>query len=214
VSKRERKIVVVAVIPAPVELVWHRSQDPVQHVQWDIRFTRIAYLGQKDERGYALMQYRTDVAFGLEVKGIGRYLHSTPLRHSTFEFDSDDWKSIIKDGRGIWLYAERPGGTYFKTVYDYQRRHGALGQVLDWILFRRLLQLATEWSFETLRLWCAGDEHACARRRSRLRFLAFFAWRVVGLPPTQGSARSWLGSGRELQFADHRSEAEEVSRTR
>ncbi len=76
---------VEALIPAPVELVWQRSQDPVLHVAWDIRFTRIAYLTEKDERGYHLMDYRTAVAFGVEVKGVGRYLHTTPLRHSTFE---------------------------------------------------------------------------------------------------------------------------------
>lgn len=202
-TERERKIVVEAVIPGPAELVWHRSQDPVLHTEWDIRFTQIRYLSQQDARGYSLMEYRTDVAFGLEVKGLGHYLHSTPLRHSTFEFDSDDWKSIIREGRGVWLYEERPGGTYFKTVYDYQRRHGALGRILDRLLFRRLLQLATEWSFETLRLWCAGDEGACPRRRSRLRFLAFFAGRTLGFPPAEGAARSWLGSGRELSPADH-----------
>jgi hypothetical protein len=214
VSRGDRKIVVEAVIPASVEVVWQRSQDPAQHVQWDIRFTRIDYLSESDERGYQLMDYRTAVAFGLEVKGIGRYLHSIPLRHSTFEFDSDDWKSIIRDGRGIWLYEERAGGTYFKTVYDYQRRHGALGRLLDRLLFRRLLQLATEWSFETLRLWCAGDERACARRKSRLRFLAFFVLRRVGFSPAQGAARSWLGSGRESRFEDQPAAAAEASRTR
>ncbi|HEY4884601.1 MAG TPA: hypothetical protein VII08_13290 [Myxococcales bacterium] len=167
------------------------------HVAWDIRFTRIDYLSEKDDRGYHLMDYRTAVAFGVEVKGVGRYLHSAPLRHSTFEFDSGDWKSIIRDGRGIWLYEVRPGGTWFKTVYDYQHRHGGLGRLLDLLFFRRLLQLATEWSFETLRLWCAGDERACAPRRSRLRFFAFFARRLLGFPPAPGAARSWLGSGRE-----------------
>jgi len=205
--------VVEALIPAPVELVWQRSQDPVLHVAWDIRFTRIAYLTEKDERGYHLMDYRTAVAFGVEVKGVGRYLHTTPLRHSTFEFDSSDWKSIIRDGRGIWLYEVRPGGTWFKTIYDYQHRRGVLGRLLDWLFFRRLLQLATEWSFETLRLWCAGDERAGARRRSRLRFLVFFAGRLLGLPPAPGAARSWLGRGRESQLEDQPA-AVEVSRRR
>jgi len=88
-----------------------------------------------------------------------------------------------------------------------------LGRLLDWLIFRRLLQLATEWSFETLRLWCAGDERACARRRSRQRFLAFFARRLVGVPPAPGAARSWLGSGRESQL-DDQPDAVEVSRTR
>ncbi len=103
-----RKIVVEAWIPAPVELVWERSQDADQHASWDLRFTTIGYLPEKDARGYHLMDYRTRIALGVEIVGVGRYLHSTPLRHSTFEFDSEDWKSIIRDGRGIWQYEPRP----------------------------------------------------------------------------------------------------------
>jgi hypothetical protein len=195
------KIVVEALIPAPVETVWERSQEPEAHVSWDIRFTHISYRDETDARGYRLLDYRTDVAFGIEVTGIGRYLHSTPLEHSSFEFDSDDWKSIIRNGRGIWLYESRDGGTYFKTVYDYDRRYGLLGRALDALVFRRLLQLATEWGFETLRLWCAGDEGALETRRSRFRFLKFFARRLAGASPPPGAARSWLGTGRESEIA-------------
>jgi hypothetical protein len=194
------KIVVEALIPAPVETVWERSQEPEAHVSWDIRFTHIAYRDESDARGYRLMDYRTDVAFGIEVKGLGRYLHSTPLEHSSFEFDSDDWKSIIRNGRGIWLYEPREGGTYFKTVYDYDRRYGLLGRALDALVFRRLLQLATEWSFETLRLWCSGEEPALEERRSRFRFLGFFVRRLAGASPAPGAARSWLGTGRESEI--------------
>lgn len=193
--ERPRKIVVEALLPAPVELVWERSQKPDAHVLWDIRFTAIRYLDETDSRGFHLMDYRTDLGFGIAVQGTGRYLHSTPLEHSSFEFDSNDFKSIIRNGRGIWLYERRPGGTYFKTVYDYDRRYGLLGRALDRILFRRLLQLATEWSFETLRLWCAGDEDAPRRRRSRSRFWFYFWRRLLGATPPEGAARSWLGSG-------------------
>lgn len=190
------KIVVEAVIPAPVELVWERTQDPEQHVSWDIRFTGIRYRHEVDERGFRLMDYRTDVGFGIAVDGIGKYLHSTPLAHSTFEFDSDDWKSIIRHGRGIWLYEKRPEGTYFKTVYDYDRRYGIVGRAIDWLFFRRLLQLSTEWGFETLRLWCAGNRDALSERRSRWHFLPFYLKRLLGASPAPGAARSWLGSGR------------------
>jgi hypothetical protein len=193
------KIVVEAVIPAPVEVVWERTQEPAQHVSWDIRFSHIAYRDEVDARGFRLLDYRTYVAFGIAVAGIGRYLHSTPLEHSSFEFDSDDWKSIIRNGRGVWLYESRPEGTYFKTVYDYERRYGMLGRALDGLLFRRLLQLATEWSFETLRLWCAGKREAVEERRSRVRFARFYLRRLLFANPTLGAARSWLGSGRESE---------------
>jgi len=48
---RARKIVVEAMIPAPVEVVWVRSQVPEQHTAWDIRFNHIGYLDQMDDRG-------------------------------------------------------------------------------------------------------------------------------------------------------------------
>jgi hypothetical protein len=192
-----RRIVVETFLDAPVEVVWQRTQDPGEHVSWDIRFTRIGYLAERDARGYRLMDYRTDVAFGIEVAGIGRYLHSEPLRLSSFEFDSADWKSLIRDGRGIWLYEPRPGGTYFKTVFDYDIRHGPIGRALDRLFFRNLLRLATEWGFETLRQWCAGGDGARRRRRSRWRFLAHVGYRMLGGGPPPGPTRSWLGSGTE-----------------
>jgi hypothetical protein len=201
---RARKIVVDAVVPASVDIVWERTQEPLSHVKWDIRFTAIRYLDDVDARGYHLMDYRTNIAFGIEVAGVGRYLHSTPRKSSTFEFDSSDWKSIIKDGRGVWLYQDAEGATYFKTVYDYDARYGWLGSLLDWLIFRRLLQLATEWGFETLRRWCAGDLTACERRQSRIRFGLFMIGRLLGRQPRSGAARSWLGDGKERSQASMR----------
>jgi len=196
---RSRKIVVEAIIPAPVELVWERTQTPEPHVAWDIRFTRIAYKDKLDERGFRMMDYRTSVGFGLEVAGVGCYLQNNAPHHSTFEFESDDFKSIITKGRGIWQYESCAEGTYFKTVYDYGTRHGRVGRVIDALLFRKLMQLATEWGFETLRLWCAGDEGACKRRRSRVRFGLFFISRLLGRKPAPGAARSWLGTGNKAE---------------
>jgi hypothetical protein len=192
---RARKIVVEAIIPAPVEMVWERSQVPEQHTVWDIRFNHIGYLNKTDERGYHLMDYRTNVALGIAINGYGRYLTNSQHSHSSFEFDSDDWKSIIRNGRGIWLYRSCSEGTLFKTVYDYDVRHGQIGRVLDAAIFRSLLQLATEWGFETLRQWCAGDEQAPGRRRGRLRFAWFYLKRRFGGQPAPGAARSWLGTG-------------------
>lgn len=194
-ERRAHKIVVEAIIPAPVEVVWERSQVPDQHTAWDIRFNHIRYLDQQDDRGYRIMEYRTNIALGITVNGNGRYLTNSEHSHSSFEFDSDDWKSIIRNGRGIWLYRPCPGGTLFKTVYDYDVRHGWIGRMLDVSIFRSLLQLATEWGFETLRQWCAGDQDAPARRRGRLRFMWFYLKRRLGAQPVQGAARSWLGTG-------------------
>ena len=129
----------------------------------------------------------------------GNKLHSSPAwspdgKWIVYTAD-DDWKSIIRNGRGIWLYRPCSDGTLFKTVYDYDVRHGWIGRVLDAAIFRSLLQLATEWGFETLRQWCAGDDLATTRRRGRLPFLWFYLKRRCGVQPAIGAARSWLGTG-------------------
>ena len=131
------------------------------------------------------------------VDGIGRYLQNSPPHHSTFEFESDDWKSLITKGRGIWQYEPMRDGTYFKTVYDYGVRYGLAGRLLDYLLFRRLMQLATEWGFETMRLWCGGNQSVLTSRSRRIRFALFFIARLVGKPPAKGAATSWLGTGQE-----------------
>jgi hypothetical protein len=196
---RARKIVVEAIIAAPVATVWERSQVPALHTEWDIRFNHIAYLDQTDDRGYHLMDYRTNIAVGVSIQGYGRYLTNSEHSHSSFEFDSYDWKSLIRNGRGIWLYRASGENTLFKTVYDYDVRYGWLGKALDALLFRSLLQLATEWGFETLRLWCVGDEGAVAVRRSRVRFAWFYLRRRCGWSPATGAARSWLGTGQVME---------------
>lgn len=194
-APRLRKIVVEAIISAPVAIVWDLSQQPELHTRWDIRFDQISYLDEIDDRGFHKMDYRTSIGMGITVQGYGRYLGNEQHSHSSFEFDSDDWKSIIRNGRGIWLYRECEGGTLFKTVYDYDVRYGVVGEIVDRLLFRSILQLATEWGFETLRRWCGGDEACVNARRSRWRFALFYLKRRLGWQSRKGEARSWLGSG-------------------
>lgn len=194
---KANKIVVEAIIPCAVETLWARSQEPDLHVLWDIRFSHIKYLEELDEKGFQLMDYRTKIGFGVEIKGIGRYLQNTPLKHSTFEFESDDWKSLIKIGRGIWQYKPCAEGTYFRTVYDYETNYALFGALVDRILFRPLMQFATEWGFETLRRWCANDEKVLKKRTSKFRFALFFVKRYLGFPAKKGEANSWLGTGQE-----------------
>ena len=195
--KKPNKIIVEAIVPCDVETLWERSQNPALHIRWDLRFSHIEYLDERDEKGFQLMDYRTKIGFGMEIKGIGRYLQNTPLKHSTFEFESSDWKSIIKLGRGIWQYKPCAEGTYFRTVYDYETNYGAVGNLIDRLLFRPVMRLATEWSFETLRRWCAGREAEVECRRSFVKFIPFLIKRYLGFPAKNGEAVSYLGSGQE-----------------
>jgi hypothetical protein len=189
---KKRRIVVEALLDAPIDKVWERTQDPALHVRWDIRFDAIEYLPETDARGFELMRYATSLGFGVTVEGTGRYLQDAPLERSTFEFASSDWKSLIVRGRGLWLYERRGDKTFFKTVFDYRVRYGLLGRALDRV-FRPVMQLATEWGFETLRLWCEGDDEAPARR-TRRAFIGFFVKRALGMEPREGEAKSWIGA--------------------
>jgi hypothetical protein len=201
--QNSNKIVVEAIIPGDAETLWERTQTPDQHTRWDIRFSHIDYLDELDAKGFKLMDYRTKIGFGVEVKGIGRYLQNDPPKLSTFEFESADRKSLITTGRGIWQYKPCADGIYFRTVYDYETRYGFIGNMLDEILFRPVMQLATEWGFETLRLWCAGDASVLEKRRSHLRFIPFFIKRYIGFKPKKGAAASFIGNGqRHLITAD------------
>jgi len=189
-----RRITVEAMVPAPVEEVWARSLDHERHLLWDIRFDEIRALPGADGRGFAELRYRTRLGFGLRIEGMGRYLGRREGAVCSFEFGSEDPRSLIAEGKGAWIYTPvgEGTGTHFRTVYDYRVRYRALGRVAD-LVFRPVMQLATEWSFETLRRWCGGDEVALARRRNRWRFLPFLARRMAGGRPAPGEARSWIG---------------------
>jgi hypothetical protein len=188
-----RRITVEALVPAPVEEVWSRSLDHRHHLLWDIRFDEIRPLPGVDARGFSELSYRTRLGFGLRIEGRGRYLGRREGAVCSFEFGSDDPRSLISEGRGAWIYRpEGSGHTHFRTIYDYRVRYRVLGRAADRV-FRPVMQLATEWSFETLRRWCAGDEVALRRRRNRWRFLPFLVRRLAGVEPASGEARSWIG---------------------
>ena len=101
---KNNKIVVEVLIEAPVAEVWELSQNPDEHVKWDIRFSEIRYLDSRDDKGRPALLYKTKIGFGLSVCGFGYYAHSTDHEKSVFLFDSNDWKSLITKGRGLWLY--------------------------------------------------------------------------------------------------------------
>jgi hypothetical protein len=88
---------------------------------------------------------------GVSIRGKGRYKLHKPMRQSTFEFWSDDPRSLIRRGVGLWLYREvAPGEVEFSTSYTYEPRWGLVGAVLDRAVFRPWFQRETERSFARL----------------------------------------------------------------
>jgi len=114
------------------------------------------------------MRYDKRIA-GMVVRGFGRYKLHRPMQQSTFEFWSEDRRSPIRRGVGLWRYVPAADGSVeFRTSYTYEVRWGLAGRVLDRVILRRWFQRETERSFARLvRLCFAGQGSAVAGRRGR-----------------------------------------------
>lgn len=189
-----KKIVVESLVKTSLKNIWEKTQNPLQHTLWDIRFDSISYLDRDETKDFQELLYETKLGFGIKIAGKGRYLHNEEFKQSTFEFWSDDFKSLIKLGRGIWLYEQRGDDVYFKTVFDYSLNYGFWGGVLDKV-FRPLFCYATEYSFESLRLWSEQKLAIHEISKSYPRFLwSFLKYLILGRRPGSNSF-SWLGKG-------------------
>jgi hypothetical protein len=132
-----------------VEDLWRVTQDHALHPRWDHRFSRIVMLAPKIEEGTEMI-YEKEI-LGVTIKGNGRYKHHRPLVQSTFEFWSDDPRSLIARGVGLWRYLPGQDGTVeLTTSYTYDVRWGSIGRAVDRVFFRPAFQRATERSFARL----------------------------------------------------------------
>lgn len=146
---KPRPIHVSVRLRAAVREVWRVTQDHRFHPVWDHRFSRIEMLSDEIEEG-TTMRYERDV-LGMTIRGHGRYKHHRPLCQSTFEFWSDDPRSLIRRGVGLWLYrTDADGAVRFTTSYTYEVRWGLAGRVIDRLIFRPFFQRETERSFARL----------------------------------------------------------------
>jgi hypothetical protein len=149
-----RSIYVETLIDADVEQVWTATQDPRQHVRWDVRFSEIVP-EPADADGAARFTYvRRSALHDVHGTGIsiGERLRQDGTRTSALRFTTADRLSPIRDGRGYWRYVPTDDGrTRFITGYDYDSGWGPLDLVV-----RPLLGWATAWSFDRLRVWLEG----------------------------------------------------------
>ncbi|MDR6571442.1 uncharacterized protein YndB with AHSA1/START domain [Curtobacterium sp. 320] len=150
----KRGIYVETVIDADVDRVWAATQDPEQHVRWDVRFSEIVP-EPADADGAARFTYvRRSPVHDVHGTGvsIGERRRADGTRTSALRFATDDRLSPIRAGRGYWRYVPTDDGrTRFVTGYDYDSGWGPLDLVV-----RPLLGWATAWSFDRLRIWLEG----------------------------------------------------------
>jgi len=175
--KKSERIYVETRIHGALDELWERTQEPAQHVRWDLRFTTIDYLPRPDEALPQRFRYATRLGFGLKIEGEGETAgeRNGPdgQRTSALRFWSDDPKSLIREGSGYWQYVPTADGIRFITAYDYQVRFGAVGALFDRLIFRPLIGWATAWSFDRLRLWIErGIDPTLSLRQSAIAMLS------------------------------------------
>jgi uncharacterized membrane protein YphA (DoxX/SURF4 family) len=171
--------------------LWEKTQNPLLHQRWDLRFTEIEYLPRQGDEPQRFL-YRTRVGFGLEIDGEGESTGTKDgergSRTSSLKFWSENPKSLIKAGSGYWKYVPTDNAIRFFTWYDYETRFGVVGKAIDRCVFRPLLGWATAWSFDRLRLWIErGTPPEASRDRAVVytiaRSVLAFIWLYHGLIP-------------------------------
>lgn len=154
---RAQPIYVEIEIACVPDELWRRTQEPGLHERWDVRFSRIEYLPRDGEDAPQRFVYRRRVLPGLTVTGDGETKGSREgpdgSGASALRFGSPQRRSLIRTGSGYWRYIREGDQMRFLTRYDYEPRWGALGRVVDRMLFRPALGWGTAWSFDRLRLW-------------------------------------------------------------
>jgi uncharacterized membrane protein YphA (DoxX/SURF4 family) len=168
--------------------LWQLTQEPQNHARWDLRFTDISYLPKAEPDDVQRFAYVTKLAGRIKVEGWGETIAEREDRGSRLRFGSDDWKSLIREGAGFWAYQKNPNGVNFRTEYEYQVRYGLVGRIVDSLLFRPLMQWATRWSFDRLRIWIEdGTTPELSQRLWLLKVSARVAlgvvWILEGLLP-------------------------------
>jgi hypothetical protein len=163
-----RPIHVAVTLRTTRRALWDFTQDHRVHPDWDHRFSRIVMHDDVIRTG-ASMTYEKSILGIVTIRGWGRYKLHKPHAQSTFAFGSDDARSLIRRGVGVWLYRDRADGLVdFSTSYTYEVRWGIVGRIFDRLVFRPLFQRETERSFRRLARRFA-DDPLHPSRASRVR---------------------------------------------
>ncbi|SET27287.1 DoxX-like family protein [Oceanobacillus limi] len=189
---KHKPIYVEIPIHAKMDELWHATQNPKLHEQWDVRFSSITYL-PKEEGKPQLFSYKTKIGFGIEIAGWGKSVGShhaeNDSRTSSLHFGTDQKISIIREGRGYWKYIPKEDGSItFLTQYNYEPSFGRIGSLIDHYIFRPLIGWGTALSFDVLKRWLEKEESPASQflRFFSIWILSFFfmfLWMYHGLIP-------------------------------
>ncbi|GIN84906.1 membrane protein [Heyndrickxia sporothermodurans] len=189
--QKQKSIYAETFIETDINRLWHYTQNPEKHEQWDLRFSHIDYLPRPEEAAPQRFLYQTNIGFGISIKGEGES-KGTFEKHgektSSLRFWTEHPLSLIREGAGYWKYVPQKNGTKFFTQYQYSTRFGKVGEWFDRWFFRPLMGWATAWSFDCLKLWIEKEIHpriSILRSFMQLVFICTlaFVWIYQGLVP-------------------------------
>lgn len=165
-----RPLYVETLVRGDLDRLWSLTQDPVEHVRWDLRFSRITPTGRAPA-GHETFEYALDLP-GRTLTGtgtsVGERRRPDGTRTSALRFATADRLSLLRRGSGYWRYVPTADGVRFLTGYDYEPGWGRAGRVVDAVAFRPVLGWMTAWSFDRLRLWVERDQDPAASARRAL----------------------------------------------
>lgn len=172
-----RGIYVEARVAAPMDRLWHATQDPDAHASWDLRFSSITHLPTPEGEPRRFRYDNRTVPFApMTGVGISRGERHRPDGSCTsaLRFSADSSLSPIASGDGYWRYVPDGAEIRFLTGYDYVP--GWQGPTLDRVLVRPLIGWMTAWSFDRLRLWL---DHGISPATSLRRTVTLWAARLA-----------------------------------
>jgi hypothetical protein len=192
---KSKPIYVETDIRTDLDTLWHFTQTPELHEQWDLRFSSIHCLPRGQDDPTQRFLYRTRIGFGLAIEGTGEATQAvaagTGERASALVFRSDQAVSLIREGRGYWKYTVQNDKVNFKTQFDYETRFGWLGRWFDRLLFRPLFGWATAWSFDSLRIWLErGIPPSTMRKQAVVHYVSVLMLSLLWF--WQGVVPKWL----------------------
>lgn len=184
-------------VAAPMDRLWHATQDPVAHASWDLRFSSITHLPTPPGEPQRFRYDNRTVPFApMTGVGISRGERHRPDGSCTsaLRFAAGSRLSPIASGDGYWRYVPDGDQVRFVTGYDYVP--GWQGRTLDRAVVRPVIGWMTAWSFDRLRLWLDhGVSPAEALRRTVVVWalrVVLAAGAVVLLPPVTAAAVALL----------------------
>lgn len=172
-----RGIYVEARVAAPMDRLWHATQDPDAHASWDLRFSSITHLPTPEGEPRRFRYDNRTVPFApMTGVGISRGERRRPDGSCTsaLRFSADSRLSPIASGDGYWRYVPDGAEIRFLTGYDYVP--GWQGPTLDRVLVRPVIGWMTAWSFDRLRLWL---DHGISPATSLRRTVTLWAARLA-----------------------------------